>query len=344
MKRIFYLLVPALLGLMGCEKEIDWVPDDMPVEAKTPPAGAYTADNSFKIVAYFPAGRNPDSVEVGKYKMITHLNYAFLYPNVDGSLKPLDQPERFQQVMKVARENGVKVGISLAGPEGTYSAMAANPGYRTNFVKNVLKFVLDNDLDGVDLDWEYPRASKANNITFNALVKEMSDSLHKWHKFVSVAVTPAVYPGSVRDGIAEESMEYIDFFNIMMYDGRGWDTEDPNQHASYRMMEVSLDIWKQKGLPKEKAVLGLPAYGRHISTNAAITYRDLLWAGANPAEDSFTHSNGATYYYNGTETVKQKAAFAKEEANGLMMWEFYQDANGSNSLLKAANDAMGRKY
>jgi chitinase len=344
MKRFLLLIIPVLLLLQGCEKEIDWVPDSLVAEVKTPPVGEYVSDQSFKIVAYFPAGRNPDSVDVKKYKMITHLNYAFLYPNVDGSLKPLDQPARFKQVVKTARENGVKVGISLAGPEGTYSALAANPGYRTNFVKNVVKFVVDNDLDGVDLDWEYPRANKANHITFNALVKEMSESLHVWHKFLSVAVTPAVYAGSVRDGIAEESMEHIDFFNIMMYDGRGWDAQDPGQHASMRMAEVSLDIWKQKGLPKEKAVIGIPAYGRHETSNAAVTYRDLLWAGANPSADRFTYSNGATYYYNGTQTVKAKAEFAKSEANGIMFWEFYQDANGANSLLKSANDAIGRNY
>lgn len=326
---------------------MDWVPDNYSTGEKqeqlTPPTDPYTSDESFKIVAYYSASRNPDSVDVQKYKMITHLNYAFLYPNADGTLKPLSQPERFEQVMTTARENGVKTAISLSGDESVYSGLAANPGYRTKLVNNIVSFVLKHNLDGVDLDWEYPRANKANNITYTALVKELSDSLHTWHKFLSVAVTPALYAGSVRDGVAAESIPYIDFFNIMMYDGINWDSEDPGQHSSYRMAEESLNVWlDMKGLPKEKAIVGIPAYGKNTS-NGAITYRDLIWAGASSTEDSFT-VNGVKYYYNGTATVKQKAALAKERANGVMMWEFYQDTNGSNSLLKAVNDELGRAY
>ncbi|MFD2513561.1 glycosyl hydrolase family 18 protein [Pontibacter locisalis] len=347
MKKYLFLAILSVFALQSCEDDIDWVPDDYntgdKVEALTPPSGDYEGDQSFKIVAYYSESRNPDSIDVKKYKMITHLNYAFLYPNADGSLKELGNPDRFKQVMETARANGIKTAISLAGSEGVYSALASNPGYRTKFVGNIVNFVLRNNLDGVDLDWEYPRANKANNITYTALVKELSDSLHVWHKFLSVAVTPAVYAGSVRDGITEESIQHVDFFNIMMYDGIGWDSEDPGQHSSYRMAEESLNIWiNEKGLPKSKAVIGIPAYGKN-SSNSALTYRDLLWKGANPSEDSFV-VNGTTYYYNGVETVKRKAALAQTQANGLMVWEFYQDANGQHSLLKAINDKLGRPY
>lgn len=347
MKRYLYVAILAVFALQSCKEEVDWVPDDYSTGDAmgniTPPSGAYQANNDFKVVAYYAAGRNPDSIDVRKYKMITHLNFAFLYPNADGSLQELSNQDNFDKVMTLARENGVKTAISMSGVENVYSAMAANPGARTKLVGNVVNFVLRHNLDGVDLDWEYPRASKANNITYTALVKELSDSLHTWHKYLSVAVTPALYPGSVRDGVAEEAIQYIDFVNIMMYDGISWDSEDPGQHSTYRMAEESLDIWlNSKGLPKEKAIVGVPAYGKNTS-NSALTYRSLLWAGASPTEDSF-EVNDVMYYYNGIETVKRKAQLAKEQANGVMVWEFYQDANGQNSLLKAINDQIGRSY
>lgn len=341
------MAILAVFALQSCEDEVDWVPDNYntgdETQNLTPPTGAYEADQSFKIIAYYMGSRNPDSIAVEKYRMITHLNFAFLYPNADGTLKPLSNMDNFETVMGLARENGVKTGISLAGGEEIYSALAANPGLRTKLVGNIVGFVLRHDLDGVDLDWEYPRANKANNITYTALVKELSDSLHTWHKFVSAAVTPAVYAGSVRDGISEEAVQYLDFVNIMMYDGATWDSEDPGQHSSYRMAEESLRIWmEEKGLPREKAIVGVPAYGKN-SSNSALTYRDLLWAGANPAEDAYM-VNDVTYYYNGTETIKKKAQLAQEQANGLMVWELYQDANGQHSLLKAMNDQLGRAY
>ncbi len=343
MKQIFYSVMLVLFALQGCNKDVKWVPDDAPITPGIPPKGEYKPDNNFKIVAYFSASRDPDEVEAVKYKMITHLNYAFLYPNKDGSLQALAKPERFNTVMERAKEKGVKRAISLSGTESVYDALAANPGSRTRLVKNVLQFVLDHDLDGVDMDWEYPRSDRSTNITYEALMVELADSLHHWHKYLSAAITPAVYTGSVRDGITAKTIAHTDFFNIMVYDGINWDVNDPGQHATYRMAEESLNVWLQtKGMPKEKAILGFPAYGKEKG-NTAMTFRDLINRGADPALDSFL-ADGVMYYYNGTATVKRKALLAKERANGMMMWELYQDTNGEHSLLKAANDALGRKH
>ena len=51
-----------------------------------------------------------------------------------------------------------------------------------------------------------------------------------------------------------------------------------------------------------------------------------------------------TIYYNGQYTVKRKAKLAKDIANGVMLWEKWQDAADGNSLLKAACDTVGRSY
>lgn len=307
------------------------------------PKVPYVSDNSFKIVAYFPSYRNPDSVDISKYKMITHLFYAFLTPTASGSLNPLPETARFNQVIANARSKGVKVGISVSGAHDVFVSLAANAGARTNLVKNVLAFVKQNNLDGVDLDWEYPRTTDGSDATYTALVKELSDTLHNNKKYLSAAVTPGVYAGSVRDGYRAENFPFIDFINVMVYDGLGWDKSAPKQHASYNMAVSSLDIWQNlKGLPKDKTVLGIPSYGRN-SANGSAGYRSLVATGVKPTIDSALF-NGSMYYYNGTKTVKDKAILAKQRGNGIMFWEFYFDTNGNNSLLKAANDTLGRVY
>ncbi|HXI01340.1 MAG TPA: glycosyl hydrolase family 18 protein [Sphingobacteriaceae bacterium] len=303
----------------------------------------YVPDNSFKIIAYFPSYRSPDSVDASKYKMITHLFYAFLTPNANGSLNTLPEPARFNQVISKARSNGVKVGISVSGASSVFVSLAANAASRTTLVKNILAFVKQNNLDGVDMDWEYPRTTDGSDVTYTALIKELSDTLHNNNKYLSAAVTPAVYAGSVRDGFKTENIGYIDFINLMMYDGVGWDKSAPKQHASYNMTVASLDIWQNtKGLPKEKTIVGIPSYGRN-SANLSAGYRALMAAGGNSNIDS-AMLGSSMYYYNGTKTVKNKAILAKQRGNGIMMWEFYFDTNGSNSLLKAANDTLGRSY
>ncbi|WP_207428730.1 glycosyl hydrolase family 18 protein [Pedobacter sp. SYSU D00535] len=344
MRKITFLSFVLLLGLLSCTKENEGVPDGYSYAAHVLPEGEYVPDNSFKIVAYYSEARVPDSIELVKFKMITHLHYAFAYPNTDGTLKAIAQPARFETMIQRAKENGVKTAISLSGGEAVYSALAADPLLRTKLIKNIKDFVLKYQLDGVDIDWEYPRLNKANDITYEAFVVELSDTLHRWHKYLSAAVTPALYQGSVKEGITPAAVAAMDFVNIMAYDGIGWDNQNPNHHSTYRMAETALNVWlTEKGLPKEKAVLGFPAYGK-TTANVALAYRDLLFQGkANPLENSVTIQN-ATYYYNSLDVVKQKAVLAKQNANGLMVWEFYQDANGPQSMIKAANDAIGRTY
>ncbi len=323
----------------GCKKDPKTNPVSKPPVAKVP----YNSDPGFKIVAYFPSYRNPDSVDISKYKMITHLYYAFLNPDESGNLKPLAEPVRFQKVITAAKNNGVKVGISVSGTDAIFISLAANASSRTNLVKNLLAFVKQYQLDGVDMDWEYPRTSNGSDITYSNLMKELSDTLHNNNKYLSTAVTAGVYAGAVRDGIWSDTYNHIDFFNIMSYDGMGWDKSDLKQHSSYNMAVSSLDTWLiLKGLPKEKAVLGIASYGRN-SSNVSAGYRELINSGANPDIDSALYK-GAVYYYNGTATIKNKAALSKNRANGIMLWEFYFDTNGKTSLLKAVNDALGRAY
>lgn len=339
MKKYIIFILVISLGLNACKKKGGSAPAPAPIIPKS----TYVSDRNYKIVAYFPSYRNPDSIDASKYKMITHLFYAFLNPDESGNLKTLAEPARFSKVISIAKNNGVKVGISVSGPDATFVSLAANASSRTNLVKNVLAFVKQYNLDGVDMDWEYPRSSNGSDLTFNSLIKELSDTLHNNNKYLSAAVTAGVYAGAVRDGVRSDTYSYIDFFNIMSYDGMGWDKSDLKQHSSYNMAVSSLDTWLVlKGLPKEKAVLGIPSYGRN-STNLSAGYRSIIGTSGKSHIDSALF-NGSMYYYNGTKTVKDKAILSKQRANGIMFWEFYFDTNGGNSLLKAANDTIGRAY
>jgi DNA polymerase III epsilon subunit-like protein len=56
----------------------------------------------------------------------------------------------------------------------------------------------------------------------------------------------------------------------------------------------------------------------------------------------FTTHIGKTLYYNDIPTLKYKAILIEEKANAIMFWKLIQDVNTNNSLIKAANDAIGR--
>jgi len=232
--------------------------------------------------------------------------------------------------------------------------MAAAPAGRTFFITQVMDLVRTYGLDGVDIDWEFPRTDDGTSITYTALMKQLSDSCHLGSKYyLTAAITAGKYAGAVRDAISNELWQgnYVDWFNIMSYDD--FSTTQPyKHHCDYSLATTSLNYWiGTRGMPGAKAVLGIAGYGRPsgiTQTNTVLTYSDILSRGGNPFSDSAIVTNGGfsnyTIYYNGITTVKRKAILSKQMANGIMLWEKGQDAHDNNSLLKAVCDTVGRPY
>ncbi|MGH2553861.1 MAG: glycoside hydrolase family 18 protein [Chitinophagaceae bacterium] len=313
-----------------------------------PPAFGYY------VVGYFPSYRNLSEVPDVKFRMTNCVVYAFYGVNGSGTLSaPTSPAAPLTAVRDKARTNGSKIFLGINdGTAGNFKNMASTAAGRNNFIKDVMNTVRANNLDGVDIDWEFPTTTDGTDITFTALMKELSDSLHRDGRYyLSCAITAGKYAGGIRDAIRNEIFPYVDFFNVMAYDD--FNTTVPYRHHSdYTLATVCLNYWlNTRGMPASKCVLGLPAYGRPsgiTQTNTVLTYKTILSQGGNPQYDSATVTAGGftnyTIYYNGQYTVKRKAILAKQIANGVMMWEKWQDAIDNNSLLKAACDTVGRPY
>jgi chitinase len=323
-------------------------PPISPVIIKAPPAFG------FYVVGYFPSYRNLADVPDVKFKMCNVINYAFFSVNTSGTLT-VGNPSLVPQVISKAKANGAKVMVSISdGVNHTeFKTMAATAAGRNTFIKDVMAKVRQYGFDGVDVDWEFPRTDDGTHLTFTALMKELSDSLHRDAKYyLTAALTAGKYQGAVRDAIQTEVFGYADWFNIMAYDD--FSTTTPYKHHSdYNLAVTSLNYWvTTRGMPKEKCVLGIPVYGRPsgiTQSNTIFTYKGILAAGGSSQSDSAmvtttAFPSGYMIYYNGQPTVKKKAGLAKERANGVMLWEKWQDTTGTHSLLKAICDTIGRSY
>lgn len=309
----------------------------------------------YYVVGYFPSYRDPADVPDVKFRMTSVVNYAFFPVNASGTID-VQSPSILSAVIAKARANNAKIFVAIndgSGDGKTYfKNMAATAAGRNNFVKDVMNKVRQYGFDGVDMDWEYPTTADGTDATFTLLMKELSDSLHRDARYyLSAAITAGKYAGGIRDAIRSELFPYVDFFNIMAYDD--FSTSVPYKHHSdYALAQTCLNYWlTTRGMPSLKCVLGFPAYGRPsgiTQTGTILTYKAILAQGGNPQYDSAIVSQGTftnyTIYYNGQYTVKRKAILAKQTANGVMMWEKWQDAVDNNSLLKAACDTVGRVY
>lgn len=311
----------------------------------------------YYVVGYFPSYRNLSEVPDVKFRMTNVVVYAFYAVNASGTLSaPTSPTASLAAVRDKARTNNSKVflGINDGSGDGktNFKNMAATASGRNNFIKDVMNTVRVNNLDGVDMDWEFPTTTDGTDVTFTAMMKELSDSLHRDGRYyLSAAITAGKYAGGIRDAIRNEIFPYVDFFNVMAYDD--FNTSVPYRHHSdYALATVCLNYWLgTRSMPPAKCVLGLPAYGRPsgiTQSGTVLTYKTILSQGGNPQYDSAVVTAGGftnyTIYYNGQYTVKRKAKLAKDIANGVMLWEKWQDAADNNSLLKAACDTVGRGY
>ena len=314
-----------------------------------PPAFGYY------VVGYFPSYRNPVEVPDVKFRMTSVVNYAFFEVNGSGLLNVIN-PTTLAAVIVKARANNAKIFVSINDGSGdgktNFKNMAATAPGRNGFVRDVMAKVRQFGFDGVDVDWEFPTTTDGTDMTFTTLMKELSDSLHRDGRYyLTAAITAGKYAGSIRDAIRNELFTYVDWFNIMAYDD--FSTTVPYKHHSDYVLAVTcLNYWlTTRGMPASKCVLGFPAYGRPsgiTQTGTVLTYKTILTQGGNPQLDSAIVTAGGftnyTIYYNGQFTVKRKAILARQIANGVMMWEKWQDATDANSLLKAACDTVGRPY
>lgn len=317
---------------------------------QAPPAFGYY------VVGYFPSYRNLADVPDVKFRMTNVVVYAFYGVNSSGTLTAPAATASLAAVRDKARANNAKVflGINDGSGDGktNFKNMAATAAGRTAFIISVMNTVRANNLDGVDMDWEFPTTTDGTDATFTLLMKQLSDSLHRDARYyLSAAITAGKYAGGIRDAIRNEIYPYVDFFNVMAYDD--FNTTVPYRHHSdYTLAQTCLNYWlNTRSMPASKCVLGLPAYGRPsgiTQSNTVLTYKTILAQGGNPLLDSAIVSAGGfsnyTIYYNGQYTVKRKAKLAKDIANGVMLWEKWQDAADGNSLLKAACDTVGRSY
>ncbi|AZZ98026.1 glycosyl hydrolase family 18 protein [Pseudoalteromonas sp. R3] len=276
-------------------------------------------DPNFKIVGYFPSWQG--AVSDIQFDKLTHINYSFLLPNADGTLQPLENLSKMTALVNSAHANNVKVGIAIGGWNGgddsAFETFAASAQGRATFVREVMAFVELHNLDGVDMDWEYPDpGTSANN--YALLMKELSVELRARGKFLTAAVVALGYTGG---GVPESVFEDIDFLNLMAYDANN------GNHASMQYAKDSIAYWQSRGLSKEKTVLGVPFYARPTWK----AYRTLVQE--NPA-NACRDTDGSSYY-NGIPTIRAKTEYAKLNAGGIMNWELSHDSKGPASLLTA---------
>ncbi|MBO9204793.1 MULTISPECIES: glycosyl hydrolase family 18 protein [Niastella] len=277
------------------------------------------AEAQFKVVGYLPTWAG--SVSNIQFSKLTHVNYAFLIPTSNGGYQPIENASKLQSLVTAAHANGVKVLVSVGGGGGGdgFHGIVASSANRINFANNMLAFANQYNLDGIDIDWEYPSdGTEANN--FLLMMQQLSTTMHNNGKLCTIAVI-----GNYGTHIVTGVFDTVDYLTIMAYDDNDY------EHSTYNLAVQCMNYWRGRGVPAAKAILGVPFYGRPTWE----TYAQLLAKGADPYSDTY---NGVGY--NGITTIKNKTNLAFDQGGGIMMWELSGDVSGQYSLVSAINEVV----
>ena len=91
-------------------------------------------------------------------KFMTHINYAFGGVNKTFDGVDISNPERLKMIAGLKKQAPeLKVLLSIGGwGSGRFSEMAADTLLRASFAAACRRVVDLYNLDGIDIDWEYP--------------------------------------------------------------------------------------------------------------------------------------------------------------------------------------------
>ncbi|PCH40734.1 glycoside hydrolase family 18 protein [Wolfiporia cocos MD-104 SS10] len=190
--------------------------------------------------------------------------------------------------------HGTKVVLSIGGWDGSYwfSQAVSSATNRSTFVNACINAVNTYNLDGIDIDWEYPADTGAGNPNSPSdsanLLSFFTELRHALGggKIISAAVNDVPWMGSNGSSLTDVSAyaKVMTYANIMNYDVFGASSSSPGPNAPLGNLcnnslqpqysaEAAVAQWTSAGFPANQLVLGLPLYG-YVSQSAKTTLQD----------------------------------------------------------------------
>ncbi|KAL1916887.1 uncharacterized protein VTP21DRAFT_5084 [Calcarisporiella thermophila] len=224
---------------------------------------------------------------------LTHINYAFSVVKED-NLPHFESDALLQRVVKLAHEKNAKVLMSIGGWTGSahFSTLAANANTRATFINAALELVKKYNLDGVDIDWEYPgrqgntcnKFDAQNDVdNFYLLLSELRKAMKKHYNnekelTLAVRLIPFEKNGKPLTDVSKFAT-VVDRIMPMAYDIHGGWSRTIGPNAPFKVdpqgdpfsFVTSANAWIEAKMPREKIAMGIPFYGRSLIASEPVS-------------------------------------------------------------------------
>src|SRR5215203_1161043 len=282
---------------------------------------------------------NTDSINVWR---LSHINYAFVDVKDNRAWLHNEATDtinlRKLSELKM-KKPGLRILISLGGWTWSknFSDAVLTDSSTRNFANSCIAVMAKYNLDGVDIDWEYPGMKGDNNkfrpedkehytLLFKYL-REGLDSLSKLTRNIYLVTTAVGASQSYIDHTEMDKVQqYADYINLMSYDYKGGNDTISGHHTNLysspddvtdESTDKSVKAFMAAGVPADKIVVGMGFYGKgwemQTTDNNGLyqkTIKAMRNGGYTFLKDSLINKNGFVRYWD--EKAKAPYIFNKE--------------------------------
>ncbi|NCD70021.1 glycoside hydrolase family 18 protein [Mucilaginibacter agri] len=259
---------------------------------------------------------------------LTHINYAFVDVQHNRAWLRHRKTDtiNFKNLLKLKKVNpSLKVLISIGGWtwSGNFSDAALSDTSRKAFAESAVDILRKYNLDGIDIDWEYP-ADKGNGnihrledkqnytLMFKALREELDGLEKETGKKLLLTAAVGGFKRFLQQTEMDKAAKYLDYVNMMTYDyfqdSLGIAVHHTNLYASKKYntrddADEAVKNFVEAGVPISKLVMGIALYGRSSSVSDVKQYglgmktvQHMRGGGYTYLKDSLINKSGFKYY------------------------------------------------
>ena len=245
-----------------------------------------SAGPPYEIVAYvFPQETTLKAGQIDA-RSLTRINYAFA--NIaNGRIVSgfTTDKDNFAYLHSLKQDNpDLTILVSVGGWlwSSNFSDISLTSQSRAIFIQSVMEFVELYELDGLDIDWEYPGMAGAGHTfraedkeNFTLLLKELRARFDaetaKTHRRLYLTIAAGASDEFIAHTEMDKVQRYVDTVNLMAYDYYEPDSDKITGHHAPLFTnpadpkkisaDSSVRAFENAGVPASKILLGLPFYG-----------------------------------------------------------------------------------
>ena len=249
----------------------------------------YAQQRNKPVIIGYVGGYNGNIIatEQIEAKRLSLINYAFVDIKANRAWLHNEKTDtvNFRKLVELKKINpDLKILISVGGWTWSknFSDAVLTDTSTQNFAQSCVDIVATYQLDGVDIDWEYPGLPGDNNkyrpqdrTGYTALFKALREKLDVISRTTGKKYLVTTAIGGSREFLQHTQMEiaqkYLDYINLMCYDFDGTYDNMSSHHSnlytpSHMPYIYSADVCiknlKAVGVNLNKVVMGIGFYGK----------------------------------------------------------------------------------